>query len=558
MKIALFCTHVMLKEIFISFYEFVPAAQKYSAFDIPHRVVGILCILLVVYLLSSEMTTNEQIDFLKVSIENKECEQSTWRLEQVTFARCERKCVTLHPRASDHSIEDTKYAIENMIAFMSSERMSTRFSLRRNWEVDFVRFLLGYTTFEEEQAFHTLTMDHNRMCSDERSMTKKIGKAMTAVLRHGTKWNNVANKKGAIPMVSLLDSLSQGSNPLTHHAAGRIFAALINGNYKQRFFVDVYMYDIWFAEQYNMPWDIYIGCYQGQSNMTVTPSEISHRLTEVECYSMGWIFHVTDRKFKNSIFADGLRRRGRDAMHFMYENDSKSGYVVKGAGTRKPREYETTIYCVLNVKKLLHDNYDLFLTRNGVVLIYDDVSLEYLHMVEQYPYLGLCVFSPGVPHSLPREVRNGNWRDSMTLRRKYEEYLSADEISEYLDDKGKLVEWHMPRNIGKKRRQTAWEFLNQAPPVPYIECISGLFKEKQAEASSGSAPAEGFDVKAKAEASSSSTPVEEFDVEAELSTMNNQEIQAVRINSENAWRLLASRSTFTTNNRWPEGRKPAL
>ena len=246
---------------------------------------------------------------------------------------------------------------------------------------------------------------------------------------------------------------------------------------------------------------------------------------------------MTDKKFERSIYADGLRRRGRNAMHFMYENDGKSGYVVKGAGTRKPREYDTTIYCVLNVKKLLHDNDDLFVTRNGVVLTYDDVSLEYFHIVEKYPYLGLCVFSPGVPHSLPREVQNGKWRDSMTLRRKYEEYLSSDEISEYLDDKGNLVEWHMPRNIGRKRRQTAWEFMDQAPPVAYLDCISKLFKERQAEASSSSAPAEVFDVKATAEASSSSAPVEEFDVEAELSTMNNQEIQAVRIISENAWHL---------------------
>ena len=174
----------------------------------------------------------------------------------MAFARSERKCVTLHPRDSDHNIEDTKYAIENVIALMCSERMSTRFSLRRNWEVDFVRFLLGYTTFDEEQSFNTLTMDHNRMCNDERSITKKIGKAMTAVLRHGTKWNNIAAKKGAIPMVNLLDSLSSGSNPLTHHATGRIFAALINGNDKQRFFVDLYMYDTWFPEDYNMPWDI--------------------------------------------------------------------------------------------------------------------------------------------------------------------------------------------------------------------------------------------------------------------------------------------------------------
>ena len=160
---------------------------------------------------------------------------------------------------------------------------------------------------------------------------------------------------------------------------------MINGNDKQKFFVDLYMYDTWFPEEYNMPWDIYIGCHQGHSNMTVTLSEISHRLTEVERYSMGWIFHVTDKKFQNAIFADGLRRRGRDAMHFLSENDGKSGYVVLGAGTRKPREYETKIYCVLNVKKSLHDNYDLFLTRYRVVLIYDDDSLEYFHIVEKYP-----------------------------------------------------------------------------------------------------------------------------------------------------------------------------
>ena len=115
--------------------------------------------------------------------------------------------------------------------------------------------------------------------------------------------------------------------------------------------------------------------------------------------------------------------------------------------------------------------------------------------------------------------------------------MSSDEISKYLDAKGDLVEWHMPRNIGSKRRQTAWEFMNQAPPAAYIECISSLFKERQVEASSSSAPAEGFDVKTQAEASSSSAPAEEFDVEAELSTTNNREIQAVRIISENAWHL---------------------
>ena len=100
------------------------------------------------YLLSSEMATRE-IDFLKNSIEHQECEDSTWRKEPVVFVRSVRKCVTLHLRDIDHSIEDTKYAIENCLALMCSDRLSTKFSLRRNWEVDFVRFLLGFTTLRK-------------------------------------------------------------------------------------------------------------------------------------------------------------------------------------------------------------------------------------------------------------------------------------------------------------------------------------------------------------------------------------------------------------------------
>ena len=83
-------------------------------------------------------------------------------------------------------------------------------------------------------------------------------------------------------MVSLLDALHHSSNPLTHHSAGRIFAAMINGNDKQRFFIDVYMYDTWFPEEFSMPWDLCIGCHQEHSNMTVTPSEINHRRTICE------------------------------------------------------------------------------------------------------------------------------------------------------------------------------------------------------------------------------------------------------------------------------------
>ena len=145
MKIALFCMYVMLKEIFISFMNLCLRLKMFS-FQHPTSCCWYSLLLLVVYLLSSEMTTRE-IDFLKNSIEHQECEDSTWRKEPVVFVRSVRKCVTLHLRDIDNSIEDTKYAIENCLALMCSDRLSTKFNLRRNWEVDFVRFLLGFTTF---------------------------------------------------------------------------------------------------------------------------------------------------------------------------------------------------------------------------------------------------------------------------------------------------------------------------------------------------------------------------------------------------------------------------
>ena len=147
---------------------------------------------------------------------------------------------------------------------------------------------------------------------------------------------------------------------------------------------------------------------------------------------------------------------------------------------------------------------------------------------------------------MPREVQYGKWREGITLRKKYAEYLSADEISKYLDEKGELVEWHMPRDVGRKRRQNAWEFMGQAPPTLYMECINSLFKESQAEASTGSAPAEVVDVNAAA-ASTSSPPGEAVDIELELSTMNSQEIQAVKITFVAKW------SAYTSNSGWQEG-----
>ena len=101
-----------------------------------------------------------------------------------------------------------------------------------------------------------------------------------------------------------------------------------------------------------LPWKIFIGCNQGHTTGIVRPMESSHQLTMVELHCFGWIFHVTDNKFVNSILEHGLKRYNRDTLHFMFDSDNSPGYIRKGPGTKPPRHYESTRYCILKTTKL--------------------------------------------------------------------------------------------------------------------------------------------------------------------------------------------------------------
>ena len=137
---------------------------------------------------------------------------------------------------------------------------------------------------------------------------------------------------------------------------------------------------------------------------------------------------------------------------------------------------------------LIRDGYDLFLTSNGVVLIYDDIALKYIHIVRQFPYLGLNVFSSTV-WTLP-SWSSGTLERELILRQKYEGYLSSDEISKYLEN-DELVEWRIPNSTVLARRQSAWEFMGQPVPEKYMFCTSSLFDgRRRAEVPSGSVSAE--------------------------------------------------------------------
>ena len=130
-----------------------------------------------------------------------------------------------------------------------------------------------------------MTEDQMKLCTVEHSVTKLIGKGMTNIPRHRTWFKDEMAAKEAIPMNLLLDNLRGRQSPTDQCAAGRIFASLLNGNDKQRFYVDIYLSDVWYPQREHMPWSIYIGCHQVHSTGLVMPPQVSHPLTPVECFA---------------------------------------------------------------------------------------------------------------------------------------------------------------------------------------------------------------------------------------------------------------------------------
>ena len=145
-------------------------------------------------------------------------------------------------------------------------------------------------------------------------------------------------------------------------------------------------------------------------------------LTHDEACSLGWIFHVTSQQNRASIETNGLRKDpkgtgkgGRDAVHFMYHNDNSDGYIRMASGTTQPRSYSDYMYVVLRPDSF--DSLELFLTKNGVVLVYGNVPASCLKIMDQLPTIAANVLRPGRGHILPSTVTGATWPDDITWTR---------------------------------------------------------------------------------------------------------------------------------------------
>ena len=135
-------------------------------------------------------------------------------------------------------------------------------------------------------VFFVLASEFCRECENcergpraDGSWAKKMGKPMAQLLRHN--WG-VPEKldKGAMSLHDLLETQDHGETHMVQLQQRRSFAALRNGNKKQRFFIDVDLTDDWYPSSRYSPWEIRIGATQSHTvgEGVITPEDTSQAL----------------------------------------------------------------------------------------------------------------------------------------------------------------------------------------------------------------------------------------------------------------------------------------
>jgi len=194
------------------------------------------------------------------------------------------------------------------------------FDVAIHWLAEFLKYLCGFTTQEEEDWFDGECSRFYVDITGRKRDSRFLGcsKALSGVLRHN-KRKYLFCPRGSMNISDLFDQL-ENNNPKHHKMSGAQFAALLLCNNKQNFFVDIHMQWEWYpySTAATYPFDVRIGCLQGHSNQSSDPYAMHHPMC------LGWIFHVTDHAIAASIQQSGLMtdvkgtgNGARDAIHFM-------------------------------------------------------------------------------------------------------------------------------------------------------------------------------------------------------------------------------------------------
>ena len=163
------------------------------------------------------------------------------------------------------------------------------------FQADHIRYLLGWLTQDEENAFKVKYDAVSVGMTDrkQKSQHYSVSKALSGFLRHSKK-RHLFNSSGTVNLVNTFVELDR-NNPIQLQMSAQDVAALLLANDKGRFQVEIIVKWSWkpFAVPPNQPWDLRIGACQGHTNQVTDPYAIHHALTFEESQCLGCIFHVT-------------------------------------------------------------------------------------------------------------------------------------------------------------------------------------------------------------------------------------------------------------------------
>ena len=180
----------------------------------------------------------------------------------------------------------------DVLAWLEDGQLKKEYSDHLKWKGEFLRYLLGWVTQEEEYQFNILCND---MFTDltsrnpSQSCYLPVSRGLSEFLRHN-QHKNLFSSTGSVELSNIFAYMH--NNPDTRRMTGRDFASMLMANDKSRFFVEVYVNWNWnpYGVPPTEPFQIRIGCHQGHSNQTVNPYRVHHVLTPDEACSLGWIF----------------------------------------------------------------------------------------------------------------------------------------------------------------------------------------------------------------------------------------------------------------------------
>ena len=195
------------------------------------------------------------------------------------------------------------HAFENVLALIVGEKLLivlvlTSFGKQTSFDI----FLDSPPVKKRKLSTRSVRINTNFAAMVVLSL-RVIGKKFTSLFRHDSILKTEMYSNGSVEMRRLFDCLGNNVHPWHQFIDRRLFASFSNGNNKQRFFVEVVLRERWVLDENPLAWIIYIGCNQGHSTR-VSPDKLS----AVDMYSLGWVFHVTDSRYENSLYNHDLRR----------------------------------------------------------------------------------------------------------------------------------------------------------------------------------------------------------------------------------------------------------